>query len=153
MVSMATPSVSLNSGPDPLDALTAIIVGAAWADGFVLPCEADRLEHTLSALPVFRGQSAEALRAMVERVTKKAADGDAMTLISEAGAALPAQLRGTAFAIAVDVLLVDGRLRGSELRFIEELRRLLKVRRSFADRVVGVLRTKNLVFQPAWRTA
>lgn len=153
MVSMATPSVSLNSGPDPLDALTAIIVGAAWADGFVLPCEADRLEHTLSALPVFRGQSAEALRAMVERVTKKAADGDAMTLISEAGASLPAQLRGTAFAIAVDVLLVDGRLRGSELRFIEELRRLLKVRRSFADRVVGVLRTKNLVFQPAWRTA
>jgi hypothetical protein len=112
-----------------------------------LPCEADRLEHTLGALPVFRGQAAEALRAMVERVAKRAADGNALTLIAEAAAAVPAELRGAAFAIAVDVLLVDGRLRGSELHFIEELRRMLHVRPSFAHKVVAVLRTKNLVFE------
>jgi hypothetical protein len=87
-LSMATPNVSSNAGLDPLEGLTAIILGAAWADGSVLPCEADRLEHTLGALPVFRGQSAEALRATVERVARKTADGDAMTLIAEAAAAL-----------------------------------------------------------------
>ena len=53
---------------------------------------------------------------------------------------------GTAFAIGIDVLLADGRLRASELQFVVELRRLLRVRRSVARKMLGVLGTKNLVW-------
>lgn len=52
-------------------------------------------------------------------------------------------------AIAVDVLLADGRLRELERQFMEELRRLLQVRRSFAQKVLDVLRTKNFAWSPA----
>ena len=145
---ISSSKVALN----PSEALTAIVVGAARADGSVVPCEADRLEHTLSSLPVFRGQSAETLRAMVDRVVHRVAEGDGRSLMGEAAEALPPGLRGTAFAIGVDVLLADGRLRASELQFVEDLRRLLHVRRSFAHRVLGVLRTKNLAWPHARRT-
>ena len=85
---------------------------------------------------------------MIERVVYRPSDSDG-SLVREATAALPADLRGTAFAVGIDVLLADGRLRDSELQFAEELRRLLRVRRSVARKVLGVLGTKNLVWTDA----
>jgi uncharacterized tellurite resistance protein B-like protein len=134
---------------DPCEALAAIIVGAARADGSILPCEADRVEHTLSTLPIFRGHSAEALRAVVDRVVLAMRNADASSVIARAAESLSPNLRGTVFVIAVDVLLADGRLREPERQFMEELRRLLQVRRSFAHKVLDVLRTKNFAWSPA----
>ena len=128
---------------DACEAFVAILAAAAWADGAVLPSEIDRLEHTLSSLPVFRGRSDETLRAMIERIVHRPV-GDG-SLMREAAAALPADLRGTAFAVGIDVLLSDGRLRPSELEFLEDLRQHLGVRRSVARKMLGVLGTKNLV--------
>jgi tellurite resistance protein len=130
---------------DVCEAFAGIIAAAARADGSVLPCEMDRLEHTLNSLPVFRGRSQETIRAMIERVVHRPPEADG-ALVREATAALPADLRGTAFAVGIDILLADGRLRASELVFVEELRRLLRLRRSVARKVLGVLGTKNLVW-------
>ena len=149
---MSTPGSDRSSSVADLgscEALTAIVVAAARADGSVLPCEADRVEHTLSTLPLFRGHSAETLRAVVERVVSTMRNSDAGSVIARAAEHLPPHLRGTAFAIGVDVLLADGRLRPSERQFMEELRRVLRVRRSVAHKVLGVLRTKNLAWSPA----
>ena len=129
---------------DVCEAFVTILAAAAWADGSVLPSEIDRLEHTLSSLPVFRGRSDETLRAMIERIVHRPA-GDG-SLMREAAAALPAELRGTAFAVGIDVILSDGRLRHSELQFLEDLRQQLRVRRSVARKMLGVLGTKNLVW-------
>lgn len=85
---------------------------------------------------------------MIERAVHRPCEADG-ALVQEATAALPADLRGTAFAVGIDVLLADGRLRASELQFAEELRRLLRVRRSVARKVLGVLGTKNLVWTDA----
>jgi len=133
---------------DAREALAAILGAAARVDGSVLPCESERLEHTLSALPMFRGQSEQARHAMIERALSEPA-GDDESLMHDATAALPSELRGTAFAIGIDVLLADGRLHASERRFVEQMRRLLHVRRSFARQVLGVLGTKNLVWTEA----
>lgn len=73
--------------------------------------------------------------------------------MDEAADALPAPLERTAFAIAVDVLLADGHLRTTELQFVEQLRRVLRIRQSFADAVVEVLRTKNLGWMDRARLA
>ena len=149
---MSTPESDRSSPAndfDPCEALTAIIVGAARADGSILPCEADRVDHTLSTLTIFRGHSAEARRAVLERVVSTMRSGDAGLVITRVAERLAPDLRGTAFAIAVDVLLADGRLREPERHFMEELRRLLQVRRSFAHKVLDVLRTKNFAWSPA----
>ena len=137
----------------PREALVAIAIAAARADGSVLPCEADRIEDSVSALPMFRSQSVEATRAMFERVARRVATGDITSVMREAAEALPGPLKGTAFAIGEDVLLADGRMQASELQFVEQLRRVLRVRRSFADAVVGVLRTKNLAWSDRHRLA
>jgi tellurite resistance protein len=139
--------VALGLGPH--GALTAIAIGAARADGSIVICEADRVEHTLRTLPLFRSQSTEALNALVERVVSMMRNGDARSVVRQAAEELPDYMRGTAFSIAVDVLLADGRLRDSEERFMEELRVLLHVRRSFAHRVFGVLQTKNFAWSPS----
>ncbi len=49
-------------------------------------------------------------------------NGDARSVVRQAAEELPDYMRGTAFGIAVDVLLADGRLRDSEERFMQELR-------------------------------
>ena len=133
---------------DSCEAFTEIIAAAARADGSVLPAEIDRLEHTMSSLPVFRGRSEETLRDAINRAIHRRPDNPS-AVIREAAAALPAALRGTAFAVGVDVLLADGRLLSSEAQFLEELRQLLGVRRSVARKVLGVLGTKNLVWTDA----
>ena len=135
----------LDLAADPCAALAAIVGAAARADGSVLPCESDRVEHTLSALPVFRGRSEEERAALIEWAVERRPDED-RRLMQVAATALPAALRGTAFAIGIDVLLADGRLRPSELRFVENLRRLLGVRRTVARKMLAVLGTKNLVW-------
>ena len=108
---------------DPCEAFAAIIGAAARADGSVLPTETDRLEHTFNSLPMFRGRSEEERSAMMKRVVDRPLNGDGH-LLSEAAKALPADLRGTAFAVGLDVLPADGRLRASELQFVEYLRQL-----------------------------
>jgi len=133
----------------PQGALAAIAIGAARADGSIVICEADRVEHTLSTLPIFREQSANERHAVVEQVVSMMRRGDARSVVRQAAEELPDYMRGTAFSIAVDVLLADGRLRDSEQRFMEELRVLLHVRRAFANRVVGVLQTKNFAWSPS----
>jgi hypothetical protein len=131
---------------EPREALVAIVLAAARADGSVLPCEAERLEHTLSSLVVFRGQPVETSRGMLEKVAHMLHGANGTSVLREAASVLPGRLKGATFAIAVDVLLADGRLRGSDLRFLQQLRRRLRVRRSVADRAVRVLRTKNCVW-------
>ena len=140
------PNSTSTDGLGPHGALAAIAIGAARADGSIVSCEADRVEHTLSTLPLFRDYSAEALRALVEAVVSRMRNGEANSLVKRAAEDLPSRLRGTAFTIGVDVLLADGRLRPSEEQFMEELRLLLRVRRSFVSKVMTVLRAKNFAW-------
>jgi hypothetical protein len=65
------------------------------------------------------------------------------TVVQAAAAGVPAELRPTAFAVAVDLMLSDGQLSPKEERFGDELRALLKVERDTAARIIDVLRTKN----------
>jgi hypothetical protein len=67
---------SSSAGLGPYRALAAIAIGAARADGSVVSCEADRVEHTLGTLPIFREHSAEAWRAPVEGVVSQLRNGN-----------------------------------------------------------------------------
>jgi hypothetical protein len=57
--------------------------------------------------------------------------------------ALPARLRPAAFAIAADIVLVDGRLERAEGRFLAELARQLRLGAETARRIRDVIRIKN----------
>ena len=53
------------------------------------------------------------------------------------------ELGVTTFAIAVDLMLSDGRLSPKEETFVDELRTLLNVERDTAARIIDVLLVKN----------
>ena len=56
---------------------------------------------------------------------------------------IPAQLRRAAFAVAADLVLVDGRMEHSEGRFLRGIAADLGLGRPTAKSIVDVIRLKN----------
>ena len=67
----------------------------------------------------------------------------AASVVQAAAAIVPKELAATTFAVAIDLMLSDGRLSPKEEGFAEELRMLLNVERETAARIVDVLLMKN----------
>lgn len=62
----------------------------------------------------------------------------------EAGAKrIPARLRPSAFALAADLVLVDGRMERLEAKFLRSLAVDLGLDTAEADRILDVIRLKN----------
>jgi hypothetical protein len=74
-----------------------------------------------------------------ERVSKHRAP----SVVPAAVAIIPKELRDTTFAVAIDLMLSDGRLSPKEEAFVDELRTLLNVERGLAGRIIDVLLVKN----------
>lgn len=64
-------------------------------------------------------------------------------MIREAARTIPKELATTAFAVAVDLMLSDGRLTANEQRFADELRATLNIDREMGARIIDVLTIKN----------
>ena len=126
----------------PREAFVTLLVAAARADGSVSPHEADRIELAVASMRLFRDSSQEALHAMFASVVKRI-DERGSDLVGLAAAAVPVDLRATAFAMAVDLLLADGRWTRSEEHFAGEIQTLLGVDDELATKVVDILTLKN----------
>lgn len=127
----------------PREALAALLVAGARADGSVSPLEANRIEHGLASMALFRGCSHDALQSMFGAVVERIKAHGSDTVARAAALAIPTELRGTAFAMAIDLLLADGRTRVKEERFAKELQMMLGIDSDTAAQVVGVLALKN----------
>ena len=144
MKAQTTPRTeTATTGLSPADAFVSLLVAAARADGTVSPHEANQIEHVAAGMKLFRGSSLERRRQIfttaAERIQAQGVDG----VVRAAAAAIPAELGATTFAAAVDLMLADGGLTASELRFAETLPALLKVDAEMAARIVEVLTIKN----------
>ena len=64
-------------------------------------------------------------------------------MVQAAAAIPPKPLGATTFAVAIDLMLSDGRLSPKEEGFADELRTLLNVERERAATIVDVLLMKN----------
>jgi hypothetical protein len=58
---------------------------------------------------------------------------------------VPRRLRPAAFAVAADLVLVDGRMERAEARFLRQLAADLGLRSGLARSILTVLRIKNSV--------
>jgi hypothetical protein len=67
----------------------------------------------------------------------------ALSVIEAAARQIPTRLRRAAFAVAADLVLVDGRLQRGEERFLGGLAADLGVDQATATRILDVLRIKN----------
>ena len=122
----------------PQEALVYTMVVAAEADHEIAEAEINLIGDLGNHLPVFRGGPGDDDRdrdGVLEALGSPAAARRCSAMIREA---LPRQLRGTAYALACDVVAVDRRLQRAELHALEWLRSELEVEPALARAIEQV---------------
>jgi len=105
------------------DALIAVMVAVSVADESIRTSELVTIEGIVDHLPVFAGYDVDRLPQVSRTVFDLFEEEDGLdALFGLVRAALPERLYETAYALACDVAAADGRLRETELRFLEEIR-------------------------------
>lgn len=126
----------------PQNALIYAMVIAAVADGKLKDTEVAAIDAAVRHLPIFRGYGLDAMQVAVGDCVALLDQDDgvdaALGLVKEA---LPTDWCETAYALACDIVAVDGHGRQEELRWLEMLRHELRVERLHAaaiERGAGV---------------
>jgi len=127
----------------PQEALVSLLIAGARADGSVSAHEANSIEHVVAGMKLFRGLSYEGRQKVFATAGEHVKEQGVSSVAQKAAAIVPTELRVTAFAAAVDLMLSDGELSPKEDAFVDELRRLLNVPRDAAARIIDVLIVKN----------
>lgn len=125
------------------DAFIALLIAAMDASGHVSAEEAARAHHIIWSMRRFRHRSGETVGRKIERVRALIERHGSSRIIEAAARKIPPRLRGAAFALATDVVLVDGRLERSEKRFLEQFSTYLRLSPVTASRMLDVIRIKN----------
>jgi tellurite resistance protein len=125
------------------DAVVAVLVGAVTADGILRSEENSRLTEVLGSSRFGLGVGIEATAAATTRALNLLADHGLPAVLSACAEAIPADLRATAFALAVDLALADGRLGTRESALIDQLQSTLRIEGNLARKVIDVLLIKN----------
>lgn len=109
------------------DALIYLMVVTASSDEGVTEQELDAIRHLVERSPVFDGFDASRIEtvanAAVDATNANGLDG----VLDEAIGALPRRLQDTAYALAVEIAVVDVQLPQVELRLLEMVRDRLEV--------------------------
>jgi tellurite resistance protein len=125
------------------DAFIALLIAAMDASGHVSSEEAARAQNVIWSMRRFRDRSGEAVGRRIERMRKLVADHGASAVIEATARKIPARHRGAAFAVAADLVLVDGRMERLEGQFLRQLSRVLGLHRTAASDILKVIRLKN----------
>lgn len=127
----------------PAEALLALLIASARADGAVSPHEANQIEHIVSTMKLFRGTTLESRHTLIVKAADRIKELGIHHVVDEAVSRIPKELAKTAFALAVDLMLTDGRLTAREQGYADELRDALNVDPEMAGRIIDVLTIKN----------
>jgi hypothetical protein len=127
----------------PQEAFVCLLIASARADGSVSAHEANSIEHIVAGMQLFRGQSHEGLYKVFATASERIKEHGVPSVVQVAATLVPKELRATAFAVAIDLMLSDGQLSPNEEGFVDNLRTLLNVERDAATKIIDVLRTKN----------
>jgi tellurite resistance protein len=132
-------------GLDADDAFIALLIGAMDASGHVSAGEAARAHNIIWSTRRFRRRDGDEVGRRIER-TKTLIEEHGVAPVIEAGARkIPRRLRSAAFAVAADLVLVDGRMERAEARFLRQLASDLGLRTALATSILDILRIKNSV--------
>lgn len=125
------------------EALIALFIGAMNANDHTAPKEAARAHHLIWSTRRFRRKSGDTVGRIIEDMRRLVEDSDASAVIGRATKAIPTRMRPSAFAVVTDLLLADGKLEGSERRFLRELGSELRLDQDTVRRILDVVVLKN----------
>lgn len=127
------------------EALLALLIGAMNANDHVSPEEGARADNVIWSMRRFRRKSGDTVGRLIERMRLLIEEHGPERAVAAAARALPARLRKSAFAVAADLVLTDGRLEGSERHYLMALGRDLTLDGNTINGILEVIRIKNAI--------
>lgn len=143
MTAGTTTSAEHTAALSPHEAFVCILIASARSDGSISAHEANQIEHAVDGMRLFHGSTAGTRQDIITAAAERMAHRGTDLVIREAAAAIPPDLRPTVFAMAVDLMMSDGRWTATEERLADELRGLLEIDRELTTKIVDVLTIKN----------
>ena len=125
------------------DAIVALLAGAVAVDGVVGIEETRRLNEVLATTRWRMGLGEEAVAGAAKQGLDLIATYGLPSVLKASADAIPPDLRATTFAVAVDLVLADGRLGNRESTFIDQLQTALQIEGKLARKILDVLLIKN----------
>ncbi|MCP5086636.1 MAG: tellurite resistance TerB family protein [Rhodobacteraceae bacterium] len=128
------------------DALVAMMVATSISDERIRTLELLSIERIVNHLPLFAAYDADRLQVISQTVFDLMEEEDGLdALFGLVRSSLPEKFFETAYALCCDVAAADGRLRESELRFLEETRYELTIDRLHGAAIERGARARHLV--------
>ncbi|BCS32575.1 hypothetical protein TBR22_A17890 [Luteitalea sp. TBR-22] len=121
------------------EAGATLLVAAVAADGALAPTEKVRLDGLLASMRLFRDVTPEHLQALLSAAVDLVGREPIEDVLTACAAVVPEPLRPALFALAVELVLVDGRIADGEKRLIDQLQRALAVDEAWAAACIDVL--------------
>jgi hypothetical protein len=119
------------------------MVAAAEADREVADAEINLIGDLVNHLPIFKGVDRAAMTAMATRGSNLLAQaGGSDQVFDLIRHALTMPLRETAYALACDVIAVDGRRNRAEMRVLERIRAQLAVDPAMARAIEQIVEVR-----------
>ena len=125
------------------EAVTAILVAAVAADGTLVEQEAERLNALLPSMRLFRQTSAAHLQRLTETALDIIGSTGPDALLPACAEVIPESLRAPLFALAVELVIVDGDVSATETRFVDLLKSALAIDDELAANIIEVLLIKS----------
>ena len=125
------------------EAVTAILVAAVAADGTLVEQEAERLNALLPSMRLFRQTSAAHLQRLTETALDIIGSTGPDALLPACAEVIPESLRAPLFALAVELVIVDGDVSPTETRFVDSLKSALAIDDEIAANIIEVLLIKS----------
>ena len=125
------------------EAIASLLVAAVTVDGNVNPEEAVRIGGVLGTSHVLRQAGDGSMDALANRAIALLTEHGLPAILTGCAKVIPSDLRATAFALAADLALADGRIGDQEKAFIDELQSVLQIDEATAVKIVEVLLIKN----------
>lgn len=129
----------------PEDALVAMMVAMSVSDEAIKTLELLSIERIVNNLPVFATYDIDRIKTISQTVFDLIEEEDGLdALFGLVRAALPEKLYETAYALACDVAVADGKLLEEELRLLEEIRYELSIDRLHAAAIERGARARHM---------
>lgn len=136
----------LGSGSDKLteaEGFAGVALCAIASDGMITVEETSGIGTSLTRMKIFQGMTPRQLNGVFEKLVKIIRAKGVDELMTMSAAAVPGDLRATAFAVAADLLMADGTVEPSEKAFLEKIQKSLGVADDLAVKIVEVIAIKN----------
>ena len=129
----------------PADTLVAIMIAISASDETIRTSELVTIERIINHLPAFAEFEIARLKDISNGVLDLFADEDGLDILWDVvRATLPERLFETAYAMACDVAVADGKVLESELQMLEEMRHELNIDRLSAAAIERGARARHM---------